>query len=88
MTPADLTEPDCVCFNKDNSTVPFEDAYTSLQVSWICERAECQVKYLKENDLEYYQELFDKYEGDIDEMAQDIVDSLGDGLDEGDFCEI
>ncbi len=79
---------DCICFNENNSDKPFEDAIINLKRKWICARPQCQVNYLKKDDPEYYKELFDSYNGNIEEMAQGLLDDMDSDLDEGELCSI
>ena len=77
----------CVCYNEDNSDAPFKEAFTSLMKEWICEKSVCIVNYVKTDDPEYYQDLFEKNKGDVDNMALNISDDVDCDMEDGEFCQ-
>jgi len=78
---------DCLCFNDDNATKPYDDVIECLNRVWICGNADCLIQYEKENDPERYDELVILTKGDTHAMAEIIADSIG-CIEEGDVCGV
>ena len=78
---------DCLCFMTENSDIPYEDAIDSIKRGWLCGEDECLIEYEKREYPESYEELIERHNGNLKEVANSISHSLPE-MEEGEFCEI
>ena len=59
---------------------------TSMNQGAPCESVR-QFTYQKENDIEYYNSLFERFNGNLDDIAEYIIDGFG-PLEDGEYCGV
>lgn len=79
----------CFCYNDQNSENPEQRAYEAFDKTWLCENNDnCIIEYLKQNNPDEYNRLFIKYNGNIENMIEDLTEQAEINSDdyEGDYC--
>lgn len=77
----------CLCFNSDNSDDPYNDAVSCLKIYWVCDKDDCLIDFMKNDDPEHYGIICEVHAGNKKAITNAISDQLG-SLDCGDYCNI
>jgi hypothetical protein len=77
----------CVCYHDDNSDEPYDAAIRGLQTGWICEKVDCIITYLKENNPEHYTELTKEFGDDKLSIVEYLQEQMCEDNSEI-FCEV